>query len=49
MSNANTYKFENEGWGSLELEIIESSRNFYQPNDLDRIPFTLKGFGQSEL
>lgn len=49
MSNANTYKFENEGWGSLELEIVESSRNFYQPSDLDRIPFILKGFGQSEL
>jgi uncharacterized protein len=49
MSNANTYKFENEGWGSLELEIVESCRTFYQPTDLDRIPFTLKGFGQSEL
>ncbi len=49
MSNAKTYKFEKEGWGSLELEIVESSRTFYQPTELDRIPFKLKGFGQSEL
>lgn len=49
MSNTNTYKFENDGWGSLELEIVESSRSFYQPTDLDRIPFNLKGFGKSEL
>jgi len=48
VSNANSYKFEKEGWGSLELEIVESSRNFYQPTDLDRIPFTLKGFGECE-
>lgn len=49
MSNANTYKFEKDGWGCFELEIADSKRNFYQPNDLDQIPFTVKGFGQSKL
>jgi uncharacterized protein len=49
VSNANTYKFENDGWGSFELEITDSNRSFYQPNDLDKVPFNAKGFGQSKL
>ncbi len=49
MNNANTYKFENDGWGSLELEIADSNRSFYQPNNLDKMPFNAKGFGKSNL
>jgi uncharacterized protein len=49
VSNGTTYKFENDGWGSFELEITESNRSFYQPTDLDKIPFNAKGFGQSKL
>lgn len=45
----NPYKFENEGWGSLELEIGTTDRSFYQPGNLDKIPFSIKGFGRSEL
>jgi len=49
VSYDNSYKFENEGWGSLELEIGTTNRSFYQPDNLDKIPFSIKGFGQSEL
>ncbi|MEO8399285.1 MAG: DUF2357 domain-containing protein, partial [Ignavibacteriaceae bacterium] len=49
MSKGNTYKYESDGWGSLELEIADSNRSFYQPNNLDKIPFSVKGFGQSNL
>jgi len=49
LSYDNSYKFENEGWGSLELEIGTTNRSFYQPDNLDKIPFSIKGFGQSKL
>ena len=49
VSNYMQYTFENEGWGSLVLEIAESKRSFYQPENLDKIPFSAKGFGQSIL
>jgi hypothetical protein len=48
LSNANTYKFENDGCGSLELEIAETNRSFFQPNDLDKIPYSVKGLLQSK-
>jgi predicted component of viral defense system (DUF524 family) len=46
--NANTYKFENDGCGSLELEIAETNRSFFQPNGLDKIPFSINGLLQSK-
>ena len=46
MSNLNTYKFENEGCGSLELEIAETNRSYFRPNDLDKIPYSVKGLLQ---
>lgn len=49
MSNSETYKFENEGFGSLELEILESKRSFFKPEDLEKLPFSVRGFGYSEL
>ena len=48
MSNVNTYKFENDGCGSLELEIAETKRSFFRPNDLDKIPYDVKGLLQSK-
>jgi predicted component of viral defense system (DUF524 family) len=46
--NTNTYKFENDGCGSLELEIAETNRSFFQPNGLDKIPFKINGLLQSK-
>ena len=48
MISANTFKFENDGCGSLELEIAETNRSFFQPNDLDKIPYSVKGLLQSK-
>ncbi len=48
MINANTYKFENDGCGSLELEIAETNRSFFQPNGLDKTPFSINGLLQSK-
>jgi len=47
MSNAKIYKFENDSCGSLELEIAETNRSFFQPNSLDKIPYSVKGLLQS--
>jgi uncharacterized protein len=49
LSNANTYKFETDGCGSLELEIAETNRSFFQPNNLDKIPYSVKGLLQSKV
>lgn len=49
MTHDNLYKFEKEGWGSLELEIGTTNRRFYQPSNLDKRPFSIRGFGQIEL
>ena len=47
MSKTTIYKFEAEGKGTLELEIVNSNRSFYQPSHLDDIPFTAKGLESS--
>lgn len=47
MSSIGKHIFEEPGWGSLEIEIDESKRNFFEPTELDRIPFSIKGFGKS--
>ncbi len=47
MINANTYKFENDGCGSLELEIAKTSRSFFRPNSLDEISFSINGLLKS--
>lgn len=49
MKTSQEYKFENEGWGSLELEILESNRNSFPVDDLEKVTFTSKGFGKSKL
>jgi hypothetical protein len=49
MSIPKSYKFENEGWGSLELEISKSTRSFFQPRNIEEIPFQIKGFGKNSL
>jgi hypothetical protein len=49
VKTSHEYRFENEGWGSLELEILETNRNSFPVDDLDKVSFTSKGFGKSKL
>lgn len=48
MNTLTPLKFESESWGSLELEIEESKRNSFPIHDVDKIPFSVKGFGKSD-
>jgi len=43
LSTPRTFTSENEKKGTFELEISDSKRSFYQPTDLDKIPFSIKG------
>lgn len=49
MINETPYRFEKQGWGSLELEIKDSRRTFFESPTNVRIPFGIKGFGESQL
>lgn len=44
MSNQNKISFENAGWGFLELQILDTKRNFYQVNNWNRKNFNVCGF-----
>ncbi|SHM52535.1 DUF2357 domain-containing protein [Chitinophaga sp. CF418] len=46
MSDHQIYKFENEGWGVLKLEILKPQWDFYHPDNGPDIAFSLKGFGK---
>lgn len=47
--NHGTHKFEAEGWGSLELEIAESTRGCYGSVDPATVSFEASGFGSGKL
>ncbi len=38
-----SYKYEKDGWGSLELDIADSNRSFYQAPDIEKIKFSTNG------
>lgn len=49
MSNVNNHKFECDGWGVLDLEILAPNLSFYKPDGWNQSNFSIKGFGQVSL
>jgi uncharacterized protein len=49
MINNSIYKFDEEDWGSLELEVFDPVRSFYQTTPSNLTEFAVKGFGKREL
>lgn len=43
MIESTTYLFEKENYGSLELECIDTNRNYYSATHFDNIPFNVQG------
>jgi uncharacterized protein len=46
VSNQNKISFENAGWGFLDLQIIDTKRNFFQVKNWDKKLFFVTGFGK---
>lgn len=46
MSNQNKISFENNGWGFLELQILDTKRNFFQVKNWDKEIFSVTGFNK---
>lgn len=49
MINTSIHKFEKNGWGSLELEIMDAGWDFYSPKSWDQQFFNIKGFGRDTI